>query len=282
MAKEAPHWPFCALPGLHPDVGVLRLVWGSRKISPLPPPASLVSRYNLSLCHFYTDGTCAHNECPMARHAAWSVVLDCDPTGPPVTILSHWLQHKRIPQSYHVVHQGLTPGSQSIDRAELCALLQVCCDAASMPDVQCTAWTDSQYALDAVERWSAQHCLHGDTVPTNFDLFQAMQVTRKPPNLTLRKIKAHTAPEEAAVSEIRNILGNAAADVAASMARRNEFAFVLDLVEEVCCHHNVQKEAFLLFCRYQQELTRHVASVDARTREAAPGATHTLQGDESL
>ena len=278
---NASHWPFCALPSLHPDVGVLRLVWSSRKVRPQPPPSALVPQYSLDVCHFYTDGTCAHNACPVARHAAWSVVLDCDPHGSPETVLLAWLHDKRTPQSYHVVHQGLVPGQQSIDRAELCALLQVCHDAASMPHVHCIAWTDSQYALDAVQQWNERSHQNGGPIPTNYDIFASMQVPCKPGNLTLRKIKAHTEAAVAPLSEVRHVLGNAAADIAADMARKSDFAFVVDLVDEVYDHSCIQKDAFLLSCRYQQELTRSVAAADARARETALGTTYNHDDEEA-
>ena len=201
-------------------------------------------------------------------------MLDCDPEGSPEALLLGWLTRRQSPQSFNVIHQGLVPGGQTIDRAELCALLQVCHNAANMPDVPCTAWTDSQYALDAVEKWQEQNFANGEALPTNFDLFEAMQVPFKPMNLTLRKIRAHTDATAAPLQDVRHVLGNAAADSAADMARKQDFPFVLDLVDEVYDYHCTQKENFLVFCRYQMELTRHVATAaDARLRETALDAT---------
>ena len=266
VRQNAPHWPYCAIPEQHKDVGVLRLIWGSRKVDPNPPPVSLILSFSLNKCVMYTDGTCANNDCPAARHAAFAIVLDCSPDSGSQAQLLYWQAEQRVPPNFHVVHQGLVPGRQSIDRAELLALLHVCKYAQALPDLTFEAVTDSQYALEAVQSWDLDRVRQGQPLPTNFDLFAAFELASKPPNLQLRKVKSHQDPTTAPLEEVRHVLGNMAADVAAANARRQEFACVLDVVGEVAQWHKTSKEAFELYCCYNQELTKAVALRDQNAR----------------
>ena len=266
VQRHAPHWPYCAFPEQHQDVGVLRLVWGSRKVGLSPPPVSLIHTFSLSTFVVYTDGACANNACPAARHAAFSVVLDCAPNSAPEALLQFWRAEARVPPNYHVVQQGLVPGRQSIDRAELLALLHVCHFASEMPQLNWIAVTDSQYALEAIASWDQARVAQGQPLPPNYDLFTAMGVTSAPRNLQLRKVKSHQDPAVASLPDVADILGNMAADHAAARARQQEFPCVLDILDEVVKWHETSKEAFELYCSYNRELTKTVAVLDKSTR----------------
>ena len=283
VLNEVPFWTYCAVPAAHPDESVLRLIFQTRKVVPSPPPLGLVLRYRLPYCHFYTDGTCAHPVITPARHAAWAVVLDCAPNLPPPLLMQHWVEHKKAPPSFHVITQGLLPGHQSIDRAEVLALLQVCIMAANMPRVLCIGFTDSQFALDLVQGWDAAlWCRNAGAPMIHQDLFEALAVQRKPPNLELRKVKAHNTVAMASDSDLRYVLGNVVADAAAKHARLSDLSVVIDLAKEINDWHEWQREGMKMFCQYNVELTRAVATLDKATTTAPDGASAHERDDTEL
>ena len=264
IQEQLPRWTHCAVP-------VLRLIFQTRRVSPSPCPLSLVDGYQLPVCNFYSDGTCANPHIAAARHAAWAVVLDCAPNLDPNQLLLYLETNHHAPQSYHVVSQGLVPGVQSIDRAETLALLQVCVMAKQMPHVSCVGFSDCQFALDLVGNWDGVAWRQSGRPPgLHHDLFQLLQVDGVPKNLQLRKVKAHADIQKAPLDEVRHLLGNSVADEAAKLARLNDLSVVLDLVHDICEWHARQREAFRIFLQYNLELTRQVAMLDKQHDTTGP------------
>ena len=86
----------------------------------LPAQALLHNRPFLRL---FTDGSCRHPTYPEAAHAGYAVVLDTSLSDASVpSLLATWQRTGQPPNELRVVHQGLVPGVQSINRAEVCAV----------------------------------------------------------------------------------------------------------------------------------------------------------------
>ena len=134
--------------------------------------------------------------------------------------------HAHLP----AVAQGLVPREQNIGRAEICALLQVCCLAEREPNVRYRVYSDSEYVLGflgrlhlpATQRWQM----------ADWDLCEWSDVWRCPDNLTFVKVSSH---QDLAIS-------------AAKAARRQDFPFLQSLLEVEVCHkvHEDMLHSFLL------------------------------------
>ena len=172
------------------------------------------------------------------------------------------------------------PKQQSIDRAELLALLQVCHDATTLHDYTCVAFSDSQYAIDVIESWDADaHEASGRGPPPNFDLMQSMRFRKKPRNLEVRKIKAHQDLAKTDLKDLRHVLGNTVADQAARNAREKDFGFVVDLASEIGAWHSEQAEALGIFLQFNLELTKSVKELENLQRITGHGSDGVLRYD---
>ena len=251
VADHAPHWIHASVATEHADAHVLRLINAKRVF--VPPPNPPCDPYG-GAWHFYTDGSCNVPCTPEARHASWAVVVDAAQTVPVEVLLHAFLHtHTALP-AFHVVAQGMCPGQQSIGRAEICAILQVCCIARSHPHVICEVWSDSTYAIGFVQGLH-KHCSTG-LPDTDLDLCEWASVWVAPPNLRVHKVKSHQQLDWPINSSTRAALGNAVADTAAKSARASDLALVLDLVADVDRHHVQQKDMLRAYLHYQAELTK--------------------------
>ena len=105
---------------------------------------------------YFTDGTCIHPNSFESRLSAWAVIRDValNPEQA-LAMTKNALQLKEPCPRLRCTAMGLTPGRQSISRAQLSAVIVACEDAqldqmASRVDI----YTDSQYVVNVCERES--------------------------------------------------------------------------------------------------------------------------------
>ena len=255
---HSPHWIHASVVQEHPDTHVFRLLCNCRRF--VPPPDPRCEPYNGKWV-FYTDGSCNTPRCVEARHAAWSVVVDAAQQIPTMQLLSHFATTNTVPPAFHVVAQGLCPGVQNIGRAEVCAVLQVATIAARFPQVICEVWVDSTYAIHFM------HQLEGAS-PAQFtspdvDLCKWADLWSFPPNLVVRKVKAHSSLDTVPIDMVRPTLGNRVADTAAKSARLLESTTILQLVDDIESHFVIHHDMLVHYLRYQFELTKLVAAAQS-------------------
>ena len=126
LAVHRLEWVYAPFPTLPDEVDILALLFQSR-----PPPAWPLHSWpsgDLQLqqgLRFYTDGSCANPAEPHARHAGWALIVECTFSRDARREgLAFWDSQHAVPPCLRVIDHGLVPGSQTIQRAELCAALQ--------------------------------------------------------------------------------------------------------------------------------------------------------------
>ena len=176
-------------------------------------------------------------------------------------------------QPTHVISQSLVFREQSIDRAEVVALLQVC--RLAERDVH----VDSTYALHFVNHLPSPG--HRSKPPkTDFDLCEWTGVWCKPPNAICHKVKSHADFLSSRPEHARHLLGNSAADHAAKSAR---VPLLLDLLEDISVRHSVHKTMLGSYLRYQIACARHVTEArQAQQAAAPPEASTQLEAPEAF
>ena len=270
VGEDFPHWLHCPFPTAHEDEPFLRLFWASRR---LVPPQGLD---HLKDClpehvHFFTDGSCEFPAVSAARHAAWAVIVYTGHAPPDVGAdWFFWKRHQVMPPHWHVVSQGVVPGVQDINRAEVCGILQALQVKLLLQVPSATIWSDSANALRALTPPPAAASQLGgyrfceDLLPD--DLPEQLA------GVQLCRVKAHQKLE-VGVGETFQVahltaLGNNLADDAAKLALKND----LPLAHETCCNVAVwregQLEYFSLFVQYLCELTKVVVPLKAAAKAA--------------
>lgn len=139
----------------------------------------------------YTDGSCDHPKDPYTARAAWAVVIRQNNITPNTV-------------AYATMATGHCPGRQTINRAELYALLVAAEQALSVSETgQVTFFTDSQFVVKR-DHW---------------DLIERLTQVWQPQCYHLFKIKSHLQVSDArSHTDALNIQGNIFADEAAVRA----------------------------------------------------------------
>ena len=235
-------WPFllhCPASTYPDDLEVAQLIFHTRQ---LPAPALDLSRWGLpgsrGFLRFFTDGSCRRPKCPLTRHAAFSVVLDTTTSDDEIpTVLAEWRSSGVLPSQFAVISTGLVPRRQSIDRAELCAVILALRSAYGQDCHEVEVWTDSQYVLTV---WSR---LEDCTGLANPDLCHQLRLLRRP-GANLKKVASHQKLDELWGFPQWCAIGNVIADLAAKEAVAADLSCVHDVLE--AAHRHVQEQTDLL------------------------------------
>ena len=164
---------------------------------------------------FYTDGSCVNPASIFSRHAAFAIVFDSALTnGERRFQAQKYIDTGSLPTTLHTLTMARLPGTQTIQRAELYAIVVLC-----EHFQECCIYTDSMLAVIAFQRCrdarsfaSLQSFDNGDLL---WRLFQAVRGGRQ----QVLKIKAHQLDLTYHDTLLcYRSLGNHVADVAAGSA----------------------------------------------------------------
>ncbi len=210
---------------------------------PLPPVIELSQDLpfdvpSVPVC--YTDGSCINPHLAPARLSSYAIVISChsQPVDMATEADSFW-QSDELPGSLVPWQVGLVPGEQTINRAELLAIIQCVrtFDAAYV-------LTDSLYAFHLVLEVIHYPYIEAFLDRPNLDLIQVLCnafQAKDPTQFHLIKIPAHRNNHEASDAfDLYNLLGNRAADMAAKSALRSSCSSLHQCAHEVCEHYSWQ------------------------------------------
>lgn len=137
---------------------------------------------------FYSDGSCFNPQLPVASLASWGLILSLDVSeGDRNFALQHCHTIEDVKSHFLVVATDRCHGQQSIDRAELQAILYV-----HERYRQSIVVTDSQYALDS---WTkVRETTHTSSLDflANSDLLKRLHQANQQDGHTVRKVQSHT------------------------------------------------------------------------------------------
>ena len=250
VRREHPSWvhaPYAAVP---PDLEVNRLVFATRSLIypdvDVPAQALLHNRPFLRL---FTDGSCRHPTYPEAAHAGYAVVLDTSLSDASVpSLLATWQRTGQPPNELRVVHQGLVPGVQSINRAEVCAVIQAIRIARRLGATAVEIWTDSAFALT---EWDKAGRGVAGTWPDLSSLLQRLFSSE----VRLVKIASHQDLNQLEGMGKWLAAGNAAADLAAKAAVLRDLTCVVELADAAQVFLEKQRRHLWSFWQYLLQLS---------------------------
>ena len=245
-----PEWVHCPAASYPTDLEISQLVFHTRG---LPTPSVNWSAWpdakDRGFLRLFTDGSCTNPDLPLASRASFAVILDTTSSDVEVPgLLNEWRQTKLAPAQLTVICQGLVPGQQSINRAEVCAVIQALRAAASSGCRHIEIWTDSQYMVNC---WSA--VAEGRTIG-HPDLGSWLDRLYRP-EVRLCKIASHQKLEDLWGLPCWLAAGNAAADSAAKLALMDDFDFVVDRLDTAAQYLREQKDYLRLVWAYLLQLS---------------------------
>ena len=269
MLDDYPHWVHCPYAVYPDDCQVPALIFASRKLPELqedvPPALACAPSHRLQL---FTDGSCSHSCVPVARHAGFSVVQDTFASqSQAAASLALWRSTGQLPCNFHVACMGLVPGSQSSNRAELCAVVQACRHANRLGAPVTDIYTHSSFALAEWERLARSQPCHYP------DLAWAL-VSSWRRQYSLHKVKAHLSPEGLDDDALWKTAGNHVADVAAKQAVQDDFPCLHDFTSGIASEWRKQGDSLYLFLRYLLEVFCEEARLKEQLDHMAQPAEH--------
>jgi ribonuclease HI len=102
---------------------------------------------------FFTDGACENPTNPFFRRSAWAIILDLSKSAEHRSaILQQSASQMEFTNLFQCLGTGLTIGKQSIDRAELTAVVTACRWSVHVARCRATLFTDSQYVINVVNK----------------------------------------------------------------------------------------------------------------------------------
>ena len=250
VAKDRPEWihaPFAAAPS---GLEVSRLIFATRSLLPpnmdLPCAPLLEAR---NFLRFFTDGSCKYPEVPEASHAGFAVVLDTSVSDTMVpSVLANWRATNQPPTEFRIVHQGLVPGLQSINRAEVCGIIQALRLISLCGSPEAEIWTDSSFAIAEWEK----ACNHAPgTWPDLADHLRRYSATK----VRLRKVASHQDLRQLVGLDQWIAAGNSAADVAAKAAVQRDLDCVLEASAAADAFVRAQRRLLHSFWKYLLQLS---------------------------
>ena len=275
MRSHASHWIHGCFAVEHPAEPFLRLVHSTRRFPEVAPLGQVVQAASLQSLAFFTDGSCFAPTQPAASHTGWAVVLCLNPGEDPASLRAHWRVHGTAPASFMVVAQGLTPGRQTIDRAEVCAARAAVQLASAFPHLPASLAVDSATAKLAVERWRAGDSLHRsphrDLLPPEVP---------NAPLLVVHKVAAHCSPLDVASDQVQATMGNHCADGAAKAARLQDLSRVREDAQAVMSWRTEQDAMLKAYFTYLQDLAKFVVPLKRLAQTSGGGADLTVESHQ--
>ena len=210
----------------------------------------------------------------MARHAGFSVVQDTFASrSQAAASLALWRSTGQLPSNFHVACMGLVPGSQSFNRAELCAVVQACRHANRLGAPVTDIYTDSSFALAEWERLARSQPCHYP------DLAWAL-VSSWRRQYPLHKVKAHLSLEGLEDDALWKSAGNHLADVAAKQAVQDDFPCLHDFTSGIASEWRKQGDSLYLFLQYLLEVFCEEARLKEQLNHMAQPAEHFVEAGD--
>ena len=255
LREQRPEWVYAPFPTVPDEVDILTLIFQSRPPPAWPSPSWAAVQEPSRSLRFYTDGTCANPTEPPASHAAWALVQDCTVAGQDrQDARMFWLQTRAHPPHLRVVDRGLVPGTQSIQRAELCAALQAVRHGRQAGQVPTEVVTDSAYVFRIFERASDGTLDAFLPGATNCDLLLLLREAWFP-FVRARKVKSHLDPCACTCPEQQwDAIGNSQADAACKHALEGDLPVVGDMIASAAKQLKQQKQQLHVVFQYLVEL----------------------------
>ena len=266
IVLRRPHWvqaPFVSIP---PNTEVPRLICRTRR---LPPAAAVCPhwRQHGDPLTLYTDGSCLHPQIPWASLAAYSVVQDCSVASEQQALAERlWRCSGQIPLPLQVVAQGCVPGSQTINRAELSAVIQACRHSVALGAPPTRIGTDSMFV---VNEWARLRSGGNGTYP---DLTRALLGAWRR-HFSVFKVRAHVDLHAVRDMEWWEGAANHAADVAAKQAVNNDWEFLRTFVDGIADATLGQADEHLLFARFLVAMSGEENRLKQQASRAVPADT---------
>lgn len=194
----------------------------------------------------YTDGSCLHPRSPYVARAAWAVIhrTRCCP---PST----------DEYEYKVLATGHCPGAQTINRAELFALLIGAEQARTSDDqAQVSFYTDSQFVVNVISHIEADTIQDSPHKRDHWDVIARLCHVWDQSRFHVFKIKSHLQLENAqSYAEAYHILGNTYADEAAVRTCSADLPDFISACEGVRQHYEIQKAQLTEIYKYLLDLS---------------------------
>ena len=194
----------------------------------------------------YTDGSCDDPRDPYAARAAWAAIT-CDPPSEDMPA-----------RKFTVLATGHCPGAQTINRAELYAIL-VAAEEAHKASDEATIFfcTDSQFSLNIIRDIEDGRIEQSPHKRDHWDLIGRLISVWDPLRFVAYKIKSHQQLEHATnQKQLYDIYGNDLADQAAGKVRKQDLPEFDELCHTVRQHYQKQKHMFTKLLDYLLDIAQ--------------------------
>ena len=249
IKNQFPHMLFWPVMYKHPKHDLLQTIHAARLLpDPFDPSEFGI---NQGQCpRFYTDGSCRFPTLPSAQLSAFAIVYDNLQSDAERAQCAELVRGTGVmPSELIAVQVALTPGPQTINRAEFSAILQIIRSCTSAIIV-----TDSQWSISLFEQVSDNPNITDFVNHENFDLIVALIHLCEYRDLSqfqLKKVKSHLSDDDASDSlHLYDIIGNRFADSLANKgteATRSPVHEVQCEVSEWYSHQQRLLKAYLGF-----------------------------------
>ena len=252
LESRFPHWVYCPFATMPEEADITRLLFMSRPPPPMPEQeAAHLREEGCAAISAYTDGTCAFPGLPHARHAAWGLVLNFASTPQQQDLAATFWRHTGcVPPCFQVRGQGLVPGKQTVNRAELLAALQVVRLGHLLGQIPTHIHTDSAYVVRILSQFSAGLSASLLDSFANVDLLRLLEEVWFD-KVSFTKVRSHRDPHTAVDQEdLLTILGNSKADEACARALQADLPVVADMVAATATSQDEQASLLRDVYRY--------------------------------
>eukprot|EP00438_Fugacium_kawagutii_P000897 Skav225783 [mRNA] locus=scaffold2147:12137:16420:- [translate_table: standard] len=211
LHEHAVDWVYHPIARYHDNQETLHLML-EHFVQPQMPEAVPM---NSQVVTFFTDGGCLHPRDSRNRVCSWAVIRDCATSQELAIQQTQTCCKQNLPYPWwRCEGLGLVPGRQTIDRAELFAVIYALESALQCHDVQCIhVYTDSAYVihvchlLPTVELEAISH------VMANPDLLRRIRPLLLQVTVVFHKVRSHQDPQHTeSALEAWTFLGNNAVD----------------------------------------------------------------------
>eukprot|EP00435_Cladocopium_sp_Y103_P045590 s1794_g13.t1 len=239
---------------------------------------------------YFTDGACVHPTIADARLSGCAVIRDMAPNEQQALMLTQIAMDKQVMCPFlQVCMMGITPGRQTISRAELTAIAIAAESAQLDPSLELAdIVTDSQYVINVIHFLEHHDLVSWGHRVANFDLVTRLAAAWKFDIFRIHKIKSHQDLSDAPdLKTQRWIMGNAVADKIASKAIQRGPLRLRQQAESISQHQKQQACDLERVFKYLVEMNNERKMLTLQSEQAkgstSSSSTHRqFMGQEAL